>query len=204
MRFYSMNKYIFKLSIASVITIAGVYSTPVDAWGRVGHAVIAARAEHGLVPQRKGELAQLLDALGVRSLADIASWADDRANPANRALARAHFVNMADDCRYVKQRDCPNGKCLVEELKRQIAILSDVHMDVLQRANALTWVVHLVGDAFQPLHAGSQQDRGGNMYQIRLGGHGTNLHAYWDSGLIYDVTHTHNENQASRECRECY
>jgi len=36
----------------------------------------------------------------------------------------------------------------------------------------------------QPLHAGYADDRGGNKFQVRVFGRGTNLHALWDTGLI--------------------
>ncbi|MBW8844033.1 MAG: hypothetical protein JF607_03540 [Burkholderiales bacterium] len=53
-----------------------------------------------------------------------------------------------------------------------------------ERLKALKWVVHLVADAHQPPHAGSSDDRGGNRFQVRAFGRGTNLHAVWDSVLI--------------------
>ena len=53
-----------------------------------------------------------------------------------------------------------------------------------ERRQALKFVVHLVGDVHQPLHAGRADDRGGNDYQINWRGKGSNLHSLWDSGLI--------------------
>jgi hypothetical protein len=40
----------------------------------------------------------------------------------------------------------------------------------------------------QPLHAGYRDDRGGNRYQVRMDGEGSNLHRVWDSGLL-DTRH---------------
>ena len=40
------------------------------------------------------------------------------------------------------------------------------------------------GDAHQPLHAGYGDDKGGNTYQVRWQGRGSNLHHVWDTGLI--------------------
>jgi hypothetical protein len=53
-----------------------------------------------------------------------------------------------------------------------------------ERLEALKFVVHLVADVHQPLHAGYADDKGGNLYQVQAFGHGSNLHAAWDSGLI--------------------
>ena len=49
---------------------------------------------------------------------------------------------------------------------------------------ALKYLVHFVADVHQPLHAGYADDKGGNKYQVRAFGRGTNLHALWDTGLI--------------------
>jgi hypothetical protein len=55
------------------------------------------------------------------------------------------------------------------------------------RAVALAWLEHLVGDLHQPLHATTLYneeypigDKGGNSVAVRGEGNITNLHAYWD------------------------
>ncbi len=58
-----------------------------------------------------------------------------------------------------------------------------------QRAAALSWVIHLVGDLHQPLHNAElvtplypppEGDRGGNKFFVSVGGNAINLHAFWD------------------------
>ena len=58
-----------------------------------------------------------------------------------------------------------------------------------QRAAALSWIIHLVGDIHQPLHAAElvtstyplpEGDRGGNKFYVSVGGNSINLHAFWD------------------------
>lgn len=66
-------------------------------------------------------------------------------------------------------------------------VLTDPEQPAAQRAVALCWVLHLMGDIHQPLHAGSlfsaalfdSGDRGGNGIPIGE----SNLHAVWDSAL---------------------
>lgn len=53
-----------------------------------------------------------------------------------------------------------------------------------ERLTALKYVVHLEGDAHQPLHAGYGDDKGGNTCQVRWDGRGSNLHHVWDTGMI--------------------
>jgi hypothetical protein len=40
--------------------------------------------------------------------------------------------------------------------------------------------------ATEPLHAGYASDKGGNTFQVQAFGKGTNLHALWDSGLVWN------------------
>ena len=49
---------------------------------------------------------------------------------------------------------------------------------------ALRFIVHIVGDLHQPLHAGNGLDRGGNDLPVTLQGRRTNLHAVWDTDLV--------------------
>ena len=58
-----------------------------------------------------------------------------------------------------------------------------------QKAAALSWIIHLVGDIHQPLHAAElvtptyplpEGDRGGNKFFVSVGGNSINLHAFWD------------------------
>ena len=64
------------------------------------------------------------------------------------------------------------------------AILADRRRSRPERAQALKFVVHFVGDVHQPLHAGYRHDKGGNTVQVSFAGRGTNLHSLWDSKLL--------------------
>ncbi len=73
---------------------------------------------------------------------------------------------------------------MIEAIVRQRALLADRAQPDAVRAQALKFLVHFVGDAHQPLHAGYARDRGGNTIQIQLDGQGSNLHRLWDSEVI--------------------
>jgi hypothetical protein len=88
-----------------------------------------------------------------------------------------------DTCTYVPERDCPDGKCVVAAINKQVDVLaSDASDD--KRLHALKYVIHFVGDVHQPLHAGYGDDRGGNNFHLQEFMHSGNLHAVWDTGLI--------------------
>jgi len=157
------------------------------AWGPSGHRMVAELAQARLQP---GTAAQVRSLIGSPSLADIATWADDlREDPSRRALGRAtaplHYINFGGaDCRYDAARDCPGGSCVVGGIERYAGVLGDRTRSKEERAEALRFVVHLVADAHQPLHAGYRADRGGNRFQVQLDGRGTNLHAVWDTPVL--------------------
>jgi len=160
------------------------------AWGPAGHRIVAQLAERKLSPTARAETRRLLALTHDRSLADVATWADDlRDDPQRKALARAtaplHFVNFSGpDCRFDAARACADGRCVVAAIERYAKVLADRSRPPAERAEALRFVVHFVGDVHQPLHAGYRGDRGGNRYQVRLDGRGTNLHAVWDTPVL--------------------
>jgi len=90
---------------------------------------------------------------------------------------------MASSVPPAPRQACPDGRCVVAVIDRQVKVLGSGSPDE-QRLNALKYVVHFVGDVHQPLHAGYQDDRGGNQYQLQAFMRGSNLHAVWDTGLI--------------------
>lgn len=155
--------------------------TAVQAWGGQGHQVVANLAQAQLSAKAKLAVERLLALEPGQTLASISTWADEHRNPATAAW---HYINFPkNSCSYSAERDCPDGQCMVAAIDRQRDILaSNATDEVLLRA--LKYLVHLVADVHQPLHAGYGEDRGGNSYQLRAFMRGTNLHAFWDSGLI--------------------
>jgi hypothetical protein len=114
-------------------------------------------------------------------LVSISTWADEHRSPQTAAW---HYLNFPrGTCTYEAARDCPDGKCVVEAINRQVEVLTSNAPDQA-RITALKYLVHLVGDVHQPLHAGYKDDRGGNTYQLQAFMRGSNLHAVWDTGLI--------------------
>lgn len=158
------------------------------AWGGQGHRLVALLAEPGLTPATRRQIDLLLAGEPDPTLPGIASWADElrEHDPGlGKRSARWHYVNLADhDCGYEPPRDCRNGDCVIEALAAQTAILHDRSQPLAARRQALKFVVHLVGDIHQPMHAGYAHDRGGNDYQVQFDGQGSNLHALWDSGMF--------------------
>jgi len=170
--------------------LACLVIAPAQAWGPLGHQVVAALAQEHLTPVAAAEVERLLAADHTRALADIANWPDQiQDDPAQQSLwqrtRRLHYINFHDRaCDYQPPRDCRDGLCVVAGLQHYVAVLGDPAQSLAARREALKFVVHLVADVHQPLHAGYRDDRGGNTWQVQMGGKGSNLHRVWDSGLI--------------------
>ncbi len=170
--------------------IALLLASPAWAWGPGGHRIVAELAERELEPATRVRLHALLAHTRAGTLADVANRADDlRNDPRERARWRAtsklHFVNFADaSCRYDARRDCAGGHCVVAAIDLYAQRLADRETSADARADALAMLVHFVADVHQPLHAGYRRDAGGNRYQVRHDGRGTNLHALWDTPVL--------------------
>src|SRR5262249_19335430 len=63
-------------------------------------------------------------------------------------------------------------------------VLEDCSKPKSDRVDALRFLVHLVGDVHQPLHASDNSDLGGNYVAVTFFGSDTNLHKLWDTGII--------------------
>ena len=156
----------------------------VMAWGPVGHALVADVAQQRLDLQASAEVAYLLRQEGLTRLDQIASWADDQRKEMP-GTGSWHYVDTPlHDPDYVAARDCPRGDCIVVKLAQQTRILANTSATPQARLQALKWVVHLVGDIHQPLHAEDNDDKGGNTVQVQFFGFGTNLHSVWDGRVI--------------------
>jgi hypothetical protein len=137
-----------------------------------------------LQPATRAEVQRLLALEPGETLESLSTWADEHRNPATGPW---HYVNFPrGNCQYDPERDCPDGKCVVAAIERERAIWASNANDKT-RLRALKYLVHLVADIHQPLHAGYRDDRGGNQFQLRAFMRGSNLHAVWDSGLLQQL-----------------
>jgi hypothetical protein len=173
------------------------------AWGASGHSIVAEIAQRRLEP---GVLAKVKELLGGEvALASIASWADD-VRPKERKTTNWHFVDIPYDAeRYDPARDCQaseeTGDCVINALKRLRQTLGDAAAAKEERARALKFIVHFVGDIHQPLHCAERNhDRGGNDVVVWFLKDRMALHAVWDYGVI--DKHVFNWGEYVREIME--
>ena len=171
----------FRLWAAAIAWLCA--ALPAWPFGEFGHQVVGALADDMLTPKAKAQVQGLLDpAGGPATLASVATWADEIRvlRPATRPW---HYITLqiGDPRPDVARADTPN---VVTALDRQLAVLAKPDADRYAREEALKWVVHLVGDLHQPLHAGEDHDKGGNLAKVRVNRRAYALHAVWDYVLL--------------------
>lgn len=144
-------------------------------------AHIAARE---LSPTARAQVQDLLGGDAENAMVQASTWADEIRNQ-RPPTAPWHFVDIPiGSTGYDARRDCPRGDCVVAQIERDERILADRTLLPPVRAEALRFLIHLVGDLHQPLRASDNGDRGGNEGRVVLGGRRTNLHAVWDTPVV--------------------
>lgn len=194
------------LCLLASLFLASAFAARAQAWGPQGHRTVGAIADRLLNPGARAQVAQLLsddrdkfgNPSGRTNLEAVADWADEIYGTA-AAHAPWHYDDMPICGSQPLARFCPGGECNSEQLKRLIAVLADRRSSTAARNEALKWIVHLVGDIHQPLHAADNDDRGGNGVQVALVGVRTrgreSLHRAWDNDLVRLALHTRNRQQ---------
>jgi len=181
-------------------------------WGCEGHRVVALIALDQLNSHARTEANTLLEgpvydatlrrfcpASNLPPLADLASWADDVRNQ-RKETAGWHFIDIPLGARKKSVTEaCPASGCVTSAIRQQVEVLRSASASKRQKAEALMFVVHFVGDLHQPLHAADNDDRGGNCVAVAFFDHKPetsgsgqdyrpNLHGVWDTDLVERVS----------------
>ena len=197
-------------SAAGVALVLLAAAPLVFAWGPQGHRTIGAIADRLLTPETHAQLLEILaddrdkfgNPSGRTTLEAVSVWADEvRGTSADRPAW--HYDDIPICGPRDKARYCPNGQCNSEQLKRLTAVLGDSRTPARERAEALKWIVHLLGDLHQPLHAANNADLGGNRVAVALAGVHTRgrdtLHKAWDNDLVQLVLHARDHQRSPPE-----
>ena len=174
-------------------TLLAIMPASAQAWWDYGHKTIAAIAWAEVKPGTRVRLRGLLSRSAlletprcpIRTLEEASVWADC-IKPGERFSYAFpwHFQNI-DICRpFDAKAACPFGNCVSAQVTRNAKLLADRAVPTRDRVQALAFLVHLVGDLHQPLHAADHSDNGGNRTAARYGqAGGRNLHLIWDGYL---------------------
>jgi hypothetical protein len=182
-------------------------------WGCEGHQMIGLIARAHLTPAVSAAVDQLLKEnpldpnqkrycqdRSADPMADAASWADDMKSidktftwhfvdiPLALHRAETDSLDVMKWCEAigpsVDGKDRPG--CLTTAIDYEWSILRDKNQPAPDRAKALRYLIHFLGDLSQPLHDTDNRDQGGNCTRMTFFANEKleNLHAIWDERMI--------------------
>jgi hypothetical protein len=199
------------------------------AWGCNGHEMVALIAQKHLDPHAQAMVRQILAAspitpdlkrfcreTGLDVFADSSTWADDERST-RPDTAGWHFLDIprgapkGDLSQY-----CPSSGCVTSAIAMQLAVLRNGNASAQERAEALRFVIHFVGDLHQPLHTTTNDDRGGNCVPVGFFGrepeetnrehedYRPNLHGVWDSDILETFSKGRTPQQVAGELESTF
>lgn len=176
-----------KKIIGSAMLLCSILaSSSAFAWGLTGHRVVAQIAEQHINNKTRKEISKII---GPQKLAYWANWPDFiKSDDSWKHADSYHYVNIpgnltraqfdvaleatSEDNMYKK------GLFLINELKNNKSLTTE------QKQHDLYFLIHILGDAHQPLHVGRPEDLGGNRIKVEWFKDKVNIHTVWDSKLV--------------------
>lgn len=170
----------FKVLLISILFFGSFRLAAYDA---VGHRIITEVAYENLSCKARKKVDKIL---GKRGIVYYSSWADEiRSDKTYKYSYPWHYENVPenqtpDDLKMFLEQSKTGGKHLFYALDSLYNHLKLHKND----AEALKFVIHLVGDLHQPLHLGRSEDVGGHRMFVKWFGKNTKLHSIWDANII--------------------
>lgn len=148
------------------------------AWGRLGHEITAKIAEIHLSNDAKAGIKAIM---GNTDLVSISNWLDE-IRPSKRFLS-LHYASMTPE--KVLMHDKYSGQ-LHKGITDAIKTIKQKQTPKAKKQEAMKILVHLVGDAHQPLHVGNGKDMGGNLCYVFWfkRKQPVSLHKIWDTFMV--------------------
>jgi hypothetical protein len=197
------GKESFRLSLKIGPANSGIQTTPVvteaeDDFGisfnAEGHHVVALIAMADIqnrFPATATIITNLLDTVN-RTLLEAATFPDDIRN-SHPETKPFHFVDIPFEAGGPVNPPLPAAPHVITKIAEFTEVLKNGQGTDQEKVDALSWVIHLIGDIHQPLHCVDHitedhpaGDRGGNSFKLR--GKARNLHSLWDSSVDFSNT----------------
>lgn len=174
-----------KPMILAAIGLALSLPTTAHAWGQLGHRIVGQIAADNIDGRTAAHIALILSQ--GETLAEAATYPDEQKSDPSEYWQKTsypwHWVTVPEGEHY-HDVGAPEEGDAYTALQTFTATLRDPKASREDKALALRFVVHIVGDLHQPLHNGNGTDRGGNQFKLKWFGDDTNLHSVWDTALI--------------------
>ncbi len=162
-------------------------------WNATGHMIVAQIAWDHLTPKAKAFCHKLLSDNPNHqdnNFLTAADWADDTKN---RTTGPWHYIDNYWSQDGTPVTDQPRSHNVLWAIHHFSQILSDSNASSADRAEALRYVEHFVGDIHQPLHCTSMVDKqfphgdeGGNLYRFYPQSAAHPKHGAWELHYLWD------------------
>ena len=208
-------------SWSAFLTVAAWWWTPAAAraWNATGHMTIASMTFDQLSPEARARWSELLksnpdygkwQAAEPKDQPDFdegrylfmkaSTWPDDirkSGSPYDHPVW--HYIDYPLAAPDFPLAPAPTGtEDILSAIAKCEGVVRDERAAAVDRAAALSWLIHLVGDEQQPLHCAELVspdypppggDHGGNLFWVSVGGAPVNLHWFWDCALGTGLDH---------------
>jgi hypothetical protein len=182
-----------------------------QAWSAFGHETIALIAWNQMNASQQAAISKIMAANvpifgsgpGTAPLLEGAIWPDEVRFEADHSTPNVPLAifgalgitmsHQSNNLHFVDYKGAypvlPDGQSAIVAITTAQAVLQNPASTMREQGEALTYLIHCVGDIHQPLHAGNKSDDGGNSIEIKGIGPTTSkakteLHAVWDEGLF--------------------
>jgi hypothetical protein len=228
-------------AVLAALTVLVMAATPAYAWDNFGHRLVARIAWDNMTPQARARAISILRNAGsdtglrgtvtgtltqqqqIELFVFAATWADEVRDTANALRMEKYHHPYRHYVDTFWRQDTDFGPIQAVDRRPEGDLLRDAPRlqqwlaggSAQERALGLAWVIHLVGDIHQPLHASGRMtprdpwgDGGGNTFvadTTREGRLTRSLHSVWDGIMTASLQRQSGESDAAflaRSARE--
>jgi hypothetical protein len=179
---------------AVALTLA--LASPALAYWEFGHETVARIAMANIKPSTRAHVLALLRQSALLNTpecpastpAEAAVWPDciKKLGDRFKNTFSWHYQDVEICQPFDLESACKDGNCAAAQIEKDVKLLESGKGTTKERLTALVFLIHLVGDIHQPLHAGEDHDAGGNKVGAAYGIYAPprfNLHSIWDGPL---------------------
>ncbi|WP_291078176.1 MULTISPECIES: S1/P1 nuclease [unclassified Empedobacter] len=156
------------------------------AWGLTGHRVVSQIAEQHISKKTRKKITKII---GPQKLAYWANWPDFiKSDDSWKHADSYHYVNIPGDLDRAQFDVALDGTSDDNMYKKGLFLINELknnkNLTIEQKQHDLYFLIHILGDAHQPLHVGRPDDLGGNRIKVEWFRDKVNIHTVWDSKLV--------------------
>jgi S1/P1 Nuclease len=197
-------RYFNGLLFAAVTIVSAALPHRAEAWGTEGHRVTGLVASELLTPRARLRLNQIIPG---GDIAEISLYMDTNRKELSEKIPGSekwHYDNQPVCKTLTFAQYCPNDDCASAQLPVVFNALKDgaaPPSPLADRALALRFLVHMIGDIHQPLHAADDGDLGANLKFVLIpeSDQGRRLHGVWDTDIVKRALRGVNEAAYAKE-----